>query len=95
MTETTTRPLPLRLHPRPVRTFFSRLSDAGGGPTLADDRYFIGVCVFFLFLAVLTVWLSRGMYLGWDGLHEIPTEPPPSCGDYCGTDAGLITEPAS
>ena len=51
-----------------------------------------------LVLALLVALLTRGLILTWDGWITVPQEatytPPPvvntHCGDYCGSDAGLL-----
>lgn len=73
--------LPLSLHPRPVRAAICRLVSASSTP--------IALAVLFI---ALTVFITRDLYVTWDGVATIPDVP--SCGDYCGTDAGLITGPA-
>ncbi len=78
--KTATR-LPVRLSPRPLRAAVARIP--------ADDRAFILGCILFAVLGLLVLWYTRAAYVTWTGVHEIPTELP-SCGDYCGTDAGLL-----
>ncbi len=92
--------LPLRAHPRPIRGLGHRLIDS---PAARDLLRFGPWPLFWaaiLVLSILVALLTRGMILTWDGWITVPTEPAAPvgnlhCGDYCGTDAGLITEPAT
>ncbi len=90
-----TSSLPLALHPRPLRGLGHRLVDS----PMAQDLTRFGWAPLFvagmLVLALLVAVLTRGMILTWDGWITVPVEPTPpvvntNCGDYCGTDAGLL-----
>lgn len=83
--------LPLRYSPRPVRTVYTRIRHS---PLVRDIEHNGGWlafwCAALLVIAFLIGALSAGYVVTTDGVYEIPTLP--SCGDYCGSDAGLITQ---
>ncbi len=85
--------LPVRLSPRPVRTLTARIARSPFAREVASYGSFPFVCGLILIAAFLLGLCTSGSYVTWAGVYEIPAEMP-SCGDYCGSDAGLITEPA-
>lgn len=84
--------LPLRFAPRPVRTLADRMRRS---PLVRDIEHNGGWlalwCAFILVAALLVGLLTSHWVVTWDVVYNIDDLP---CGDYCGGDAGLITEPA-
>jgi len=81
------------MSPRPVRTLRRRIRRSGLYRDLHEDRHFIAACLLILVFAAGLALMTRGLVVTPEGVYRVPTELP-SCGDYCGTDAGLITTPA-
>lgn len=85
--------LPLRYSPRPVQTLCDRVRTS---PLARDIEHSGGWLAFWCAALLVTAFLigalSAGFVVTSDGVYEVPS--PPSCGDYCGGDAGLIVEPA-
>ena len=82
--------LPVRLSPTPVRALSARLRASEFVRDLTRHGYLPLACTLILLVAFLVGLASGGSYLTPEGeWAPIPTEAPPSCGDYCGTDAGF------
>ncbi len=90
--------LPLRAHPRPLRGLTHRVIDSPAARDLLRfgpwPLIWAAMIVFSLLVAVLT----HGWVLTWDGPIEVTPDSvyhptPGHCGDYCGTDAGLLDTP--
>lgn len=69
--------IPLHLSPRPARTLIERHSH-------------VITALVIIAVAVLVAVLTRGQIVTWHGVEPVVPEVG-NCGDYCGTDAGLIT----
>ncbi len=90
--------LPLHLHPRPRQALLERLTASPAYQDLTRHGWAPLIVAAMLVLALLVAVLTRGLILTWDGWIVVPEEatytPPPvvntHCGDYCGTDAGLL-----
>ncbi len=90
--------LPLHLHPRPRQALLDRLTASPAYRDLTRYGWAPLIIAGMLVLALLVAALTRGLILTWDGWIVVPEEatytPPPvvntNCGDYCGTDAGLL-----
>lgn len=88
--------LPVRLSPAPVRTLRRRVSRSQAVADLSRHGWLPLWVALVLVLALLVALLSSGWVLTWDGYVEVPSELPAvpadqtSCGNYCGTDAGLL-----
>jgi len=85
--------LPLHLSPRPVRATSARLRASQAADDLRRNGVLLGGCAAILALALLIGVLTEGWVMTWHGF--IPVEPLETvetvpCGDYCGTDAGLV-----
>ncbi len=90
--------LPLTRHPRPLRGLGHRLVDSPLAQDLTRHGWTPLVLAGMLVVSLLVALLTRGWLLTWDGYVQVPTEsvyePLPivneNCGDYCGSDAGLL-----
>ena len=81
--------LPLRYSPRPVRTVRARVRRSEFVRDIEHNGGWLAFwCAALLVLAFLTGVLTAGYGVTPDGVYEVPTTP--SCGDWCGEDAGLI-----
>lgn len=83
--------LPARLSPSPVRTLGRRVTRSQLIADLSRHGWLPLWWALVLVLAVLVGLLSHGWVLTWDGYipADLPAVPA-NCGDYCGTDAGLL-----
>lgn len=86
--------LPLHLSPRPVRATSARLR-ASQAADLRRNGVLLGGCAAILALALLIGVLTDGWVLTWGGFEPLPPLPAETvetvpCGNYCGTDAGLV-----
>ncbi len=90
--------LPLSAHPRPLRGLAHRFADSPAYRDLTRHGWTPLVTAGMIVLSLLVALLTRGWILTWDGYIPVPAETtyelPPvvntNCGDYCGTDSGLL-----
>ncbi len=90
--------LPLHLHPRPRQALLERLTASPAYQDLTRHGWAPLLLAAMLVISLVVALLTRGWILTWDGYVPVPAdttyELPPvvntNCGDYCGTDAGLL-----
>lgn len=89
---TSSRPLPVHLSPRPVRATIRRVAASQAAADLRRNWVFLLGTLTILMCAFLVGIASEGYVVTWHGFEPIPTPADITipCGDFCGTDAGLL-----